>query len=76
MSEPSLPDEGAVLVVSSAEQSARWAPRVAERNSSGQRTALLVADAGEGEVQGQVAAMAAEVFRGAPYVVVDSRGGA
>ena len=76
MSEPSLPDDGAVLVVSSLEEASRWARRVADRNSRGHRTALLVADSGETEVEAQVAAMASEVFRGAPYVVVDSRGGA
>ena len=73
MSEPSLPDEGAVLVVSSAEEASRWARRVADRNSHGHRTALLVAEPDGPNVDEQAAAMASEVFRGAPWLLIDGR---
>lgn len=75
MSEPALPTEGAVLVLAPAEEAARWAPLVADRNASGHRTALLTADPDDEDAKGRAAAMAEEVFLGAPFQVVEARGG-
>lgn len=74
MSEPALPAEGAVLVVASAEDAARWAPLVADRNAGGHRTALLTADADAHTADARAATMAEEIFMGAPFLVVDARG--
>ena len=62
-----------MLVVSSEDEAARWAPVVAQRNAGGQRTALLVADPGDEAADQQAATMAAEVFTGSPWSLIDTR---
>ncbi|MBW3537083.1 MAG: hypothetical protein KY395_04840, partial [Actinobacteria bacterium] len=63
-------------VVATADDAARWAPLVTDRNASGQRTALLTADPGDDSAEARAATMAEEIFMGAPFVVVETRGGA
>ena len=73
MSPADLPPEGPVLVIT--DRPARWGAAVADRNAAGHRTALLVAE-GEAEDYLELAEqMADEVFRGAPWTLVDARAG-
>lgn len=55
--------------------SEKWAPVVADRNAAGQRTALLVAEAADDTAAERAATMAEEIFRGAPFELVETRGG-
>lgn len=71
MTPAELPAEGAVLVVS--DRPGKWGPAVADRNTKGLRTALLVvaADVDPSDLAKQ---MAEEVFRGAAWTLFDVRG--
>ena len=60
-----------MLVV--AGQDPQWGPRVADRNASGRRTALLVLDDPDTDPTPLAEAMAAEVFAGADWTLVDAR---
>ena len=66
-----LPDEGAVLVVT--DRPVDWGAAVADRNSNGLRTALLVVAPDLDKVSDLAKHMADEVFRGAPWTLLDTR---
>ncbi len=65
-----LPATGAVLVVT--DDPADWGAVVADRNARGLRTALLVVE-GSDDPTDLAKQMAEEVFRGAPWTLIDGR---
>jgi len=72
-----LPPDGTVLLVT--EGAGEWGAEVADRNAQGLRTALLVVSPDSGDPstlpEEMAAEMAADVFRGAPWQLVDARAG-
>lgn len=73
MTRHELPPEGAVLVLTDAP--GEWGAAVADRNAAGHRTALLVVAVGTEDPADLAKHMAEDIFRGAPWTLIDARPG-